>query len=103
MGETNVGELSDSAEVVATDDHLATTIDGEAVILHLESGQYYGLNGVASSLWDSLQQPRTVAQLREYVSDEYDVSPEECTGDIDSILADFSEAGLVEIEPDREE
>ncbi|RQH01241.1 PqqD family protein [Natrarchaeobius oligotrophus] len=95
MGESN---LSESDEVVASNDHLSTNIDGETVILHLDSGTYYGLNEVASEIWSRLQEPRTVGELCEEILATYEISPDRCTNDVESVLADLADADLVEIE-----
>ena len=34
---------------------VSETVDGEAVILNLDSGYYYGLDAIASLIWDSLR------------------------------------------------
>ncbi|RQG89295.1 PqqD family protein [Natrarchaeobius halalkaliphilus] len=93
--------LSDSMTVVATDDHLATSIECETVILQLESGTYYGLNEVASHLWDLLQEPRTVAELHDELCTTYDVSAERCRRDVESTLTNLADIDLVELEPER--
>lgn len=100
MTGTIADELSDSTKVVATDDQLATSVDGETVILQLESGTYYGFNDVASRIWELIQEPRTVADVRDEILAEYDVSPDRCARDVASTLTDMADAGLVELEID---
>lgn len=91
-------ELDDSTEVVAAEDCLSTTLDGESVILHMDAGEYYGFNEVATFIWDRIQEPRTVGELCESVTDEYDVSIERSREDTEALLNDLDAKGLVEIE-----
>jgi hypothetical protein len=42
---------------------VARALRDELVVLHLKSGQYYGLNGVGALLWDMIDGTRTTASL----------------------------------------
>ncbi|OVE85252.1 hypothetical protein B2G88_12520 [Natronolimnobius baerhuensis] len=100
MGDTE--SIPVTAAVVATEDHLATTIDGETVLLELESGTYYGFNEVGSHLWELVQEPRTVESLCETIHAAYDdVSAEQCRRDVRDILHEMIDAGLIEVEADN--
>lgn len=100
MTQVREGDVTESTTVVATDDQLSTTVDGEAVLLQLESGRYYGFNEVASRIWELVQKPRTMSEIRAEILDTYDVSPEQCTRDVRSVLSEMAAADLVEIDPD---
>ncbi len=93
-----VQKLSESATVVATDSALATTIDGEAVILETESGTYFGLNEVATYIWDHVQDQQAVSDLRDGILDQYDVAPEQCETDLEETLQTMETKGLITVE-----
>ena len=42
---------------------LATEVDGETVLMHVEQGQYYGLARTAHVIWLLLETPLTFEQL----------------------------------------
>jgi hypothetical protein len=92
-----VGEaqFSDATEVSATESALATTLDGEAVILETESGSYYGLNEVATLIWDELDDGATIHDLETEILAEYDVSEAQCRADLEGVLEDLADKGLV--------
>lgn len=90
--------ISGSSRVVAIKEQVSSDLSGEAVILNLKSGVYYGLNAVGSSIWNLIQQPKTVNQIREALLAEYDVEPEQCDRDLHTILTDLIGAGLIEVE-----
>jgi hypothetical protein len=46
-----------------TESLLATEVDGETVLMHVERGHYYGLARTAQAIWDLLDTPRTFAEL----------------------------------------
>ena len=88
--------LSPTSVVVATPDHLSSHLDGEAVILHLTAGVYYGLDAVGARIWSLLQEPRRVAELCAIILAEYDVDAARCERAVGQLLAELADAGLIE-------
>lgn len=95
--------LPEEAKVVAVSDQVSCDLNGEAAILHLGSGVYYGLDRTGAWIWESIQVPRTVAEIRAALVARYDVEPARAARDLDALLADLAREGLVEIrnEPAR--
>jgi hypothetical protein len=89
--------LSDSATVVACADLLATEFGSEIVVLSLRDGVYYGLEDVGVRIWRLLQEPVTVAAIRDALVSEYDVEAADCERDIRALVGDLAARGLVEI------
>jgi hypothetical protein len=83
--------------VTATQGQVSSDLAGEAVILDLTSGVYYGLNEVGAKIWHLIQQPCTVQALQHTLLQEYDVDPEVCTQDLFQLLQELQVAGLVNI------
>ena len=90
-------EFHDDAVVARTDESLSTTLDGEAVLLQPEGGMYYGMNEVGTLLWERLEEPATVRDLRDALLSEFDVDRAVADRDLQDFLADVEAAGLVEI------
>ncbi len=72
-------------------------MDAETVVLHFDQGLYFGLNEVGTLIWNQLQQPRKVQEIRDTILREYEVSNEECERDLFSLLRELSDKGLVEV------
>lgn len=70
-------------------------IDGEFVLLHLETGHYYGLDGAGASIWEGLGEPRTGAELAAKLGEEFDAGPERIEADVAAFLALMESRGLV--------
>ena len=85
----------DPATVTAAPDLLTGTFGDEVVILSLESGTYFGLNGVAARIWSHLQKPISVLELRDAIIDEFDVDVQHCEDDLHAFLDEMVEKGLV--------
>jgi hypothetical protein len=89
--------LSPDTYLVATPGHLSCELDADTVILHLDSGLYYGLNEVGTTIWRLLQQPRRIHDLCDAIVAEYDVNRDTCERDLEAVLQRMREAGLVEV------
>jgi hypothetical protein len=89
--------LSETSKVVVTKDQVSCDLSGEAAILNLKSGVYFGLDTVGASIWKLIQEPKTVKEIRDSILEEYDVDSGRCEQDILEILQDFSTHGLIEI------
>jgi hypothetical protein len=81
-----------SAQQASCDVHL------DVVILDIEKGSYYGLEQVAARIWQLLQQPRKVFEIRDTIVAEYDVTPDRCERDLFEFLNNLSDTGLIECE-----
>jgi hypothetical protein len=89
--------LSTQSVVVAAEAQVSADLAGEVVILNLADGVYYGLDPVGARIWALLQEPRTVAELRDALLEEYEVDPEHCEHDILLLLQELAAAGLITV------
>jgi hypothetical protein len=85
--------------VAATRDQVSVEVEGEAVILSLADGVYYGLDPVGARVWQMLDEPRTVAELRDAVVAEWEVDAPTAERDLLELLGDLAARGLVEVRP----
>ena len=83
--------------VVASKGQLASDIGSETVILGLSSGRYYGVEAVGARIWQLIQEPAAVADVRQTIVSEYEVDPERCEADLLELLQRMIDAGLVEV------
>ena len=63
----------------------ASDLDGEKVMMDLEKGQYFMLNGVGGDIWDLIEKPMSVQGIIKELMKQYEVSQEEC----ESAVKDF--------------
>lgn len=86
----------DSAIAVSTE-QIWSDLVGEAVILDLKSGVYYGLDSVGAQIWKLLQESKTVSEIRDLLLAEYDVVTDRCETDLLLFLSDLRAKGLIEM------
>lgn len=82
-----------------TDRQVSARLGDEDVILGLSSGEYFGLDGVGSFVWDRLREPVTVADLESAIVSGYEVAPEQCRADLQELLASLESKELIERVP----
>ena len=88
---------SDRDCVSATNDAVACEFGNGLALLNLKSNIYYSLNSVGAYIWDLIQEPRPIADIRSAVLTRYDVDPDRCKADVDGLLKGLTEAGLARL------
>jgi hypothetical protein len=89
--------ISLNSTVVAVEDQVSSQVGDEAVILHMRDGIYYGLDPVGAGIWELLQEPRTVHEIRDRLLSEYEVEGARCEADLLSLLQELMERRLVRV------
>jgi len=82
--------------VVVSQDQVSCELGGEAAILNLKAGVYYGLNEVGARIWKLIQEPKRVSEIHDTILEEYQVEPGQCEADVMVLLRDFLDNGLIE-------
>ena len=78
-------------------DIIDSEIDDEMVMMNIDTGDYFGLNTVASQVWMRLKEPKRLDTLIQILQDEYDVASEQCIADVMPLLEKMHEAKLLQI------
>ena len=89
--------LHPDSVVVAAPDQVSSELAGEVVILNLKAGAYHGLDATGARVWQLVQQPRRVAEIRDVLLAEYDVQADRCERDLLELLAELSTNGLLDV------
>lgn len=70
-------------------------MDGEAVVLDLESGTYFGLNGVGTRMWQLLEEHGRLRVVFDRLADEFDVAGDRLEQDLIDLVSRLVDKGLV--------
>ena len=70
-------------------------VDDELVALDPQDGLCFGFNSVATSVWKLLGSPRSLTDLQSSLSEEYEVSPEQCRAEVQELVDQLAAKGLV--------
>ena len=79
---------------------LSRVLDGEAVLLDLESGEYFGLNDVGTRFWELVSTGSTYGQARDKLLAEFDVDRATLEADLDQLVGSLLHRKLVTLTND---
>ena len=79
-------------------DVVSRELDGEAVILNLESGVYFGLDPIGTRIWQLCQEFASIRSVWEAMQKEFDESPETLHADLLAFVDELSTRGLVTLQ-----
>jgi hypothetical protein len=78
-------------------DLLEAEVDSELVGLNVASGTCYGFNATATRVWALLEEPKSVASIRDALMAEFDVDRATCERQLIDLLEELERDGLVEV------
>lgn len=73
------------------------TIDGETVIVNLDSGNYYSLDNVGGEVWEYIVQNVPMPRIIELVASQYTVAREEIEAALNQFMDDIQRENLIVI------
>jgi hypothetical protein len=86
------------SKLIRAQDMLSTELDQETVLMSIDAGAYYGLEGPARRIWENLETPLTFSALVDRLVKEYRVEPETCAADVEKFLVEMEREGLLRVE-----
>lgn len=84
-----------SRRYVRNPDIIAADMDGDTVMMSIERGEYFGLSGVGSRVWELLAEPVALPAIARAICAEYEVDEPTCKADMQAFLADLQQQGLI--------
>lgn len=72
-----------------------TSIEQETVIMVLDSGDFFSLEGTGRAVWEAIDGSRDREALVAALASDYGRAPDDIGAEVDAFLADLRAAGLV--------
>ncbi|MBN2813714.1 MAG: lasso peptide biosynthesis PqqD family chaperone [Bacteroidales bacterium] len=88
-------EIGPDTIIQRRNDLLFNEIDGEVVMLSIETGEYYGMDKVGSYIWKIIDTPVKFRDLIDKLMNQYNVPKELCTNDTSRFLNKLKEKKLL--------
>ena len=85
-------------KVTFADTVFAQEVDGEMVLLDMNSESYFGLDEVGTAIWQAIEEKRVLKDVLERLMEVYDVEEKVLKKDLFAFLEKLQESGLVEVE-----
>lgn len=75
-----------------------TDLNGEIVMMDLEKGRYFSLNGVGSRIWEIIEEPIGINKIVDCLLEEYDVNRNECEENVLEFLGKLDDANIISVD-----
>jgi hypothetical protein len=85
-----------TARYTIPEDVLAAHLEGEAVILDLNTKRYYRLNPTGAAIWRGLEAGLAAPAILERLTRDFDVDAGTAQAELDRLLAELSRLRLIE-------
>lgn len=89
--------ISMHSVVVAAKEGLSRTIEKEVAILNLKNSTYYGLDPVGAYVWNLMQQPTSVVEVRKAMLAKFEIDESRCERELLDLLSQMWREGLIEV------
>ena len=89
--------VSFDQRLTVPDNVMFRELEGESVILDLDSESYFGLDEVGTRMWMRVTEAASVEAAFGELAREYDVAVETLRADLDELLGTLLERGLLEV------
>jgi hypothetical protein len=85
-----------SMRVEITDGVTWRDVDGDVVILNVETGVYFGLDGAGGLIWRELVEHGSLEKTFDALKRNFDADPDELRHDLDDLVTRLADKGLVQ-------
>ncbi|WP_294955383.1 PqqD family protein [Sulfurovum sp.] len=86
-----------SQKISFSDTVFAQEVDGEMVLLDMDSENYFGLDEVGTSIWQAMQKNETLPEVLSVLLEQYDVEEEVLKNDLLVFVQRLEENGLITV------
>jgi hypothetical protein len=85
--------------VIVSPDVMFRTVGDEAVLLNLKTELYLGLDAVGTRMWEALTNAGSIQEAHDSLLSEYDVQANQLRPDLETLIDQLIEQGLIEVKP----
>ncbi len=89
--------VADKDVISRIDTFVATSLDGEVIMMSMETGQYIHLDDIATDVWSRVETPASFAEVVSTLCDLYDVGQEQCREQTAALVGRLADLGVLAI------
>lgn len=93
-----MAEFDPATRFVRNDKLPSGEVDGELVALDLAKGNCFGLDRIGTEIWKMAATPLALSDMVARLTEQYEVSADQCAEDLRPFLVDMVDAGLLRVE-----
>jgi hypothetical protein len=84
--------------IAKSDNFVESEVDGEAVLMNLDEGDFSSLKSTGLQIWQMLDEPKPVSQICAGLLDQFDVEEEVCREQTLGFLAALHDKGFITVD-----
>jgi hypothetical protein len=92
---TMSSKILESTILQRKEEIVQSKIDNEIVMMDIVNGEYYGLNTIASHIWELIEIPLSVKALIAHLRREYEVDENQCKKEVEKLLTEMIAHNLI--------
>ncbi|MCC6129444.1 MAG: PqqD family protein [Acidobacteria bacterium] len=93
-----MNDLSVASRAQKSPDVLFRNLSGEAVLLNLATGNYFGLDPVGTRIWEILETRERLQDVIEAIVQEFDVDEATARRDLFALVSELEAKGLIHVQ-----
>ena len=87
--------LTTQSVIIKNKSVLENEIDGEKIMLNMDKGEYYGMDKIASRIWELLNEEIEIEKLIQKLLEEFEIDYETCKNDVLEFLDGMLKKNLI--------
>lgn len=87
--------MDGNTKLIRRNDIMTADMNGSAVTMDMMSGKYYNMGETGGVIWNLLESEKSVNEVVDALTAEYDISKEQCMKDILPFLETLVDKGLL--------
>jgi hypothetical protein len=92
--------MADTIRAVrVTPNTLSREVQGETVLLQLDSGEYFGLDEIGTRIWQLIVETGDLGDVHATLLREYDVEANVLTADFERLISELATRKLIDLQP----
>jgi hypothetical protein len=91
-------KITNNSIVLQKPGNIVSDMDGEKVMLSIQSGKYYNLGEIGGEIWELIKEPTSIHDLVTTIQSQYDVDQDECEQQVTDFLNQLIEEDLIIVE-----
>ena len=94
--------LSTQATLASSPEVTSVELDGERVLLHISSGEYFGLNALGARIFELAEEQPTIGEIVDAIHAEHreSTSREQIESDVQAFITEMQEYDLLVVHED---
>lgn len=88
----------DHYHVMYSEEVYVSDMDGEKVMMCINTGKYYNLGFTGGRIWELADSNPTLGEIVAALTDEYEVDGEQCRQQVHAFVAELEREGLLKLQ-----